>query len=122
MLNIKKYKDEIIHHGTQGVYRNNHAIDYDTDVEWCDVVDWLCSEYQEKLSLTDEEKDYLRDLKKWYNFDAIAVYYTYVALLQEKNAYTEEIVASITLPSIMQIGTCNRLDYGKVYSLEELEL
>jgi hypothetical protein len=121
MLNIEKYKDGIIKWGTQRPYREANSIDYNADVEWRDVVNWLVSEYQEPL-LTEEEKELLQDLKKWYVFDKITVNYVYVNLLQGVNDHTDEVVASITLPSTLHGMPFARLDYGKIYPLEELEL
>lgn len=59
MLNIEKYKDEFIAHGRQATYKNHNNIKYNEDVEWRDIVNWLCEEYKEPL-LTDSEKEYLK--------------------------------------------------------------
>jgi hypothetical protein len=83
MLNIEKYKHEIIELGTQITYRNAFSIGYHKDIEWCDIVDWLCEEWKEPL-LNEKEKEFIRDLKKWYNFDAIKDNYPYLDLLVKK--------------------------------------
>ena len=83
MLNIEKYKHEIIELGTQITYRNALGIGYHKDIEWCDIVDWLCEEWKEPL-LNEKEKEFIRDLKKWYNFDAIKDNYPYLDLLVKK--------------------------------------
>ena len=92
MLNIEKYKDEII-----AEWRESEEDDLLEDIKsvahrhgskgfTCErLMDWLCEEYQEPL-LNDEEKEFIRDLKKWYKFDAIKVSFPYIDLLVKKKS------------------------------------
>lgn len=124
MLNIEKYKEDIIKYGYTGTYlkvNGTTGVGAAIALGSRTLVNWLCEEYQEPL-LTDEEKEYLCDLKKWYDFDAITVNYVYVNLLREVNDATAGVVASVTLPSTLHSVPFTHLDCGKLYSLEELEL
>lgn len=129
MKNIDKYKDEIKEQIGKNIIEESAPYSlFDAitkaigkKVNAFDLVDWLCSEYKEPL-LTDEEKEYLQDLMKWYTFDAITVNYVYVNLLREVNDATAGVVASVTLPSTLHSVPFTHLDCGKIYTLEELGL
>lgn len=129
MINIEKYKDEILKvldkeyscGAMEMIYKFAEHKTSKPFKSYYDLFNWLCEEYQEPL-LTDDEKEYLCDLKKWYDFDEITVNYVYVNLLQEVNDATAKVVASVTLPSTLHSVPFTHLDCGKIYTLEELGL
>lgn len=92
MLNIEKYKEEIIdewlYSGEDSFLDDikNVARKHGLNTKYCeDIMDWLCDEYKEPL-LSDEEKNFIKDLKKWYDFDAIKDNYPYIDLLVKKES------------------------------------
>ena len=90
MLNIEKYATEMkekfsevgdIGASVFSIYRLRGLRDsYNYVFTAEEVFDWLLSEYKEPL-ISETERNYLRDLKKWYKFDAIKVSFLYIDLL-----------------------------------------
>lgn len=87
MLNIEKYKDRIKEYGSSNVYLSTHDGENEVSLSMHPevIIDWLCEEYQESL-LENKEKKFIRDLKKWYKFDAIKVSFPYIDLLVKKKS------------------------------------
>ena len=119
MLNIEKYKDEIIDEWRESeesdlledisavAIRHGKSLD---SVE--QVVDWLCEEYHESL-LTDEDKEFLADLMKWYTFERI-----HINLCNEIVLVDDYKVFHVCKPK----DIFEKLEKLKCYTLEELGL
>lgn len=119
MLNIEKYKDEII-----SEWRESEESDLLEDISVVairhgkslgsieQVVDWLCEEHQEP-QLTDEDEEFLQDLMKWYTFERIHI-----------NLCNEIVLANYyeTFHICKPKGIFENLEKLKCYTLEELGL
>lgn len=128
MLNIEKYKDDInlmkfsVNQNTgkltmSGCPEITRAFG-NNQFYVREFLKWLAEEYKEPL-LTEDEQEFLKDLKKWYGFDAILVNYTHVQLLS-KISDCEKEVSRVTLPALDGDSAFDNLDYARVYTLEEL--
>lgn len=66
MLNIEKYKEDIIKHGFDAVHERNKTLkagEAFIDTSKRSLVNWLCEEYEEPL-LSEDEKEQIRAFKK----------------------------------------------------------
>jgi hypothetical protein len=126
MLNIEKYKEDILkildkeyscgamemiykfaEHKTSKPFKSYYAL-----------FNWLCEEYKEPL-LTDDEKEFLQDLMKWYVFDEV-----YISNMNEivlfKDESSENVKRyNIAIPSNFYF---EKLQQFEGYTLEELDL
>ena len=98
MKNIDKYKDEILteyeHYHNLGfavrevAYAHGkmfrQAVDEGYDLDMKTLLAWLNNDYQESL-LTDEEKDFLQHLLKYYKANYITFGEDYLTLTYEDN-------------------------------------
>ena len=126
MLNIEKYKDEILEKynrdGNLGVvlcdfYRLRGVRDpHDYSFSNEDLLNWLISEYEEPL-ITDVELKYLRDLKCENNFIAVRRDFDIIELLIRLE--NKEFLRVWSLPCNYGIDF-KGLEDQKVYTLEEL--
>lgn len=126
MLNIEKYKDEILQEyakdGNLGCVLNDlyrirgirDPLDYSYSDE--ELINWLISEYEEPL-ITDTELKYLRDLKHENNFIAVRRDFGIIELLIRLE--NKEFLRVWSLPCNYGIDF-KGLERQKVYTLEEL--
>lgn len=129
MLNIEKYKEEFIDEWAESGEDSflddikNVARKHGLNFKYCeDVMDWLCSESKD-LPLENDEKKFLKDLKREINCDAIRINYPYLDLLIEAD-YSKELdlhkyLCALSIPCLEHYNFIN-LEREKVYTLEEL--
>ena len=131
MLNIEKYKEEILRYG--GYQHSLMCLIYEdimkkNDCTGCcskcrrETIEWLTSEYEESI-LTDEEKACLKKIIKSKR-DSV-IYISKIAFLKgTENEFTNIVIATkstleaVATPSIPFEG----MELEREYSLEELGL
>ena len=130
MLNIEKYKDEII-----AEWRESEESDLLEDISVVairhgkslgsieQVVDWLCSEYKEPL-LDGEEKEFLQDLMKWYGFESLKKDGVRISMYVRISDGVSNYMGSVSAPFDTDKGfyKFQNLEDDKTYTLEELGL
>ena len=130
MLNIEKYKDEIIDE-----WRESEECDLLEDIKCvahrhgskdftCErLFDWLCDEYKEPL-LDDKEKEFLQDLMKWYGFNALKRDGLKIAMYESISDGVSNYMGSVSVPFDTDKGfyTFQNLEDDRMYTLEELGL
>ena len=157
MKNIDKYKDEILteyeHYHNLGfavrevAYAHGkmfrQAVDEGYDFDMKTLLAWLNNDYQESL-LTDEEKDFLQHLLKYYKANYITFGEDYLTLTYEDNREEPTVSDFMTLLCsryttppysrcpVMNDETCNffipknlkfkNIELLKKYTLKELGL
>ncbi len=132
MLNIEKYATEMkemfsevgdIGASVFGIYKLRGLRDPYSLYTAEDAFEWLLSEYKEPL-ITETERNYLRDLKKWYKFDAIKDNYPYIDLLVKgaSGGGLTRYECVYTIPYIKGGPEFEGLENEKVYTLKELQV
>ena len=131
MLNIEKYKDEII-----AERRESEECDLFDDISAAvairhgksldsieQVVDWLCSEYKEPL-LNDKEKEFLQDLMKWYTFKGLKKDGVRITMYETISDGVSNYMGSVSVPfdTGKDSYMFQNLEDDRMYTLEELGL
>ena len=130
MLNIEKYKDEIIDE-----WRESEECDLFDDISAVairhgkslgsieQVVDWLCEEHKEPL-LNDKEIEFLQDLMKWHTFKEIKKDGVRISMYVRISDGVSNFIGTVTVP--FDIGKesymFRNLEDDRMYTLEELGL
>lgn len=131
MLNIEKYKEEILKYS--GYQHSLICLIYEdimkkNDCTGCcskckrETIEWLTSEYKEPI-LTDEEKAYLKKIIKSKR-DSV-IYISKIAFLKgTENEFTNIVIATKgTLEAVATLGMpFEGMELEREYSLEELGL
>lgn len=130
MLNIEKYKDEIINYiengddlqdGLCSIYynSNHHSANYQ------DVLNWLCEEYQEPI-LDEEEKAYLSAVIKPFRDRVVAIAKHSWRTNTDDNEYIKirfnESVGSLIFPCFEKGTMYKNMRKDVEYSLKNLDL
>ena len=86
-------------------------------------MDWLCEENQEPL-LADNEKEFLQDLMKWYTFKSLKKDGVRIAMYVRISDGVSNFMGTVTIPfdTGKNSYTFQKLEDGKMYTLEELGL
>ena len=131
MLNIEKYKDEIIDE-----WRESEESDLLEDIKCvahrhgskdftCEsLMGWLCEECQETL-LENEEKEFLQDMREWYVFNRLKINGSEMSFY---DGFCEDLCyykGTISIPLSSEnegFYMFQNLEDGKMYTLEELGL
>ena len=130
MLNIEKYKDEIIDE-----WRESEESDLLEDIKCvahrhgskdftCErLVDWLCEEYQEPL-LNEREKEFLQEMMKWYEFDGLKKDGARIAMYVRISDGVSIFMGTVSVPFDTDKGfyKFQNLEDDRMYTLEELGL
>lgn len=120
MLNIEKYKEDILKMldkenscgAMEMIYKFAEHKTSNPFKSYYDLFNWLCSEYEESL-LTDDEKEFLKDMMKWYTFDEV-----YISLNLRLALINGDERSYICVPN----GFFENFKECKSYTLEELGL
>ncbi len=126
MLNIEKYKNEIIRRYEKDLlleksifetYMKAKGIDYMTGCFIEEILEWLCTEYKEPI-LDDVEREYLKAVCKPFRDKAESI--------QKLDDDFEQCIfinlddQSFSLPSFKRRTMYKGMELGKEYTLEEL--
>lgn len=121
MLNIEKFKEDIIERGLSHVYMEHHnGKDYGYDE---DIIDWLCQEYKEPI-LDDVEKEYLGAVIKPFRniIKGITKYYHEHGLEYIVIEHKDKSFRYMPFPKFKEGTMYKGMELEKEYTLEELGL